>query len=90
MHAMSISRTKVYDMKSQTRNANCHLRNWLIASYIVLEVVKIVNIRNDSSVPFPFCCCCCFVCSFVWLFKTWFLCVASSKCPGTSSGYHFF
>lgn len=40
MHAMSIFRTKVYDMKSQTRNANCHLRNWLIASYIVLEVVN--------------------------------------------------
>lgn len=40
MHAMSISRTKVYDMKSQTRNANCRLRNWLIAFYIVLEVVN--------------------------------------------------
>lgn len=34
----------------------------------------IINIRNDSSIPFSFCCC--FVCSFLWLFKTGFLRVA--------------
>lgn len=37
-HAMRVSIIDTYDMKSKFGNTNCHLRGWLISSYIVLEV----------------------------------------------------